>query len=290
MKEKSLQKCVSPTTITPSSRITDDWTGFTVKNLPRRCTLSKKSPAPSGKTQGASPLLMCSGLASPQGHQQSLSSPPLPLKSSSVAGCVPRGSSGASLGIGSSFPPLPLPLFLALRRRDGSAGVPPSKAAKWVRTPSMWASVPRAYLPTPVPTAQLPFTQFPLMCYDGSLERGGYPFSPFPSVDFMVGRPSDVTTAWLSSSQRPGSSSCMTRSQLPGGHVSRGQPQLLQLQPQYPGPLLGPNFPMTRWNPSPSRSITLHRPGDPHCTLRNQSCSPSRRLIPKREQPVCYPQ
>ena len=66
-----------------------------------------------------------------------------------------------------------------------SAGVHPSESAKWVRTPSGWASVPSPYLPpVPGPVVQLPFLQFPPVSYDGStLERGGYPAYPFPRVD-----------------------------------------------------------------------------------------------------------
>ena len=67
------------------------------------------------------------------------------------------------------------------------ARVHPSEAAKWVRTPSGLASVPGVYLLTPGPDAQLPFPHFPPMCYDGTLERGGCPFSPFPNVNFRGG-------------------------------------------------------------------------------------------------------
>ena len=66
------------------------------------------------------------------------------------------------------------------------AGVHPSELAKWVRTPSGWASVPSAYQPpVPGPIVQLPFPQFPPVVYDGtSMERGGYPAYPFPRPDF----------------------------------------------------------------------------------------------------------
>ena len=66
-----------------------------------------------------------------------------------------------------------------------SPGIHPSEAAKWVRTPSGWASVPCPYLPTLGPVIQLPFPQFPPISYDrSSLEWGGYPLNPFPRSDF----------------------------------------------------------------------------------------------------------
>ena len=69
------------------------------------------------------------------------------------------------------------------------SGVYPSKSAKWVRTPSGWASAPGPYLPPdPGPIVQLPFPQFPPVCYDGStLERGGYPAYPFPRIGGKAG-------------------------------------------------------------------------------------------------------
>ena len=64
-----------------------------------------------------------------------------------------------------------------------SSDVSAFEAAKWLRTPSGWASVPGAYLPSPgVMPAQLPFPQFPPIVQD----YGYGPFSgyPAPQIDF----------------------------------------------------------------------------------------------------------
>ena len=60
------------------------------------------------------------------------------------------------------------------------------EAAKWFRTPSGWASVPGAYLPSPgVMPALLPFPQFPPIVQDYG-QQGNPPYSgyPVPRIDF----------------------------------------------------------------------------------------------------------
>ena len=290
LKEKSLQKCVHPTTTTLSFGSTDNH-----EKLAKEMHLEQESSTIRQIAGGFSPvnvqrasfatgasaifvvaittlgILICCWKHtkgqrwSKSRHRQLLSTITYPI--------IPGPSSGGERPA-----------------EHRSTGVHPSEATKWVRTPSGWASIPGVYLPTPGPAAQLPFTHFPPMCYNGSLERGSS-LSPLSLGSTSgAGRPSDVSTARLSSSQHPASLSCMTRSLLPGGRVPGGHPQLLRLQPQRPGPPLGQHFLMSHRNPSPSRNNTLLCPGDPHCTLWNQSCSPSGRLIPRKEQLVCSPQ
>ena len=59
------------------------------------------------------------------------------------------------------------------------------EAAKWFRTPSGWASVSGAYLPSPgIMPAQLPFPQFPPTSQDYRMGQQGYPGYPMPGIDF----------------------------------------------------------------------------------------------------------
>ena len=74
------------------------------------------------------------------------------------------------------------------RPEPPSSDVSAFEAAMWFRTPSGWASIPGAYLPSPgVMPAQLPFPQFPPIVHDYGMGQQGYPgFSgyPVPQIDF----------------------------------------------------------------------------------------------------------
>ena len=73
-------------------------------------------------------------------------------------------------------------------KRPESSDVSAFEAAKWFRTPSGWASVPGAYLPSPgVMPPLLTFPQFPPIVQDYGMGQQGYswyPGYPVPQIKF----------------------------------------------------------------------------------------------------------
>ena len=251
--KNSVQKCSLPMMKLPSCGNIAALTGSIGNKWRRRCNLSPK-PTTYHKMPGDFPWSMFTGKVLPQGPPQSSWSPSLHWPSSYVAGSGQRANIAPNTAILNSCPPLhrqlcPGPPSSHSRWPERPETQKVFEAAKWFRTPSGWASVPGAYLPSPgVMPPQLPFPQFPPIVQDYGMGQHGYRVIPFPRSTSgnvkrsrtPVGRQSPITPG-LSSSQMSRSQLCSVREQLYAPRLQ--SPPRFRSRPLLQGPLRAPVSP-----------------------------------------------